>query len=185
MPKHLKKISEEVIHENQWWTYKHDKYEQPNGEVGDYYYGETSGMAMVIPVLEDGRLVLTLQHRYLEDKQSIEFPGGGLRKGMEAEEAARLELLEETGYVADEFVKLGMFQASNGVLKDNSHIYMAYVSEQREQQLDDAEEIELIYRRPDEVDEMIRKNEIWDGQTMAAWSLAHHHFLHKPEDQIV
>ena len=176
--KHLNKLSEEVIHENPWYAYKHDTYEKPNGEVGDYYYSDLRGMAIIVPVFPDGRLLLILQSRYLTDKESVEFPGGGLRDGQTAIEAAREELLEETGYVADEFIKVGEFQPANGYAKDTTHVFMAHVSEYREMNLDDTEEIEVLYRRPDEIDEMIRRNDIWDGQTMATWALVHHHFLH-------
>ena len=179
MPKHLKKISEETIHQNPWWTYKHDKYEKPNGEEGDYYYGETHGNAMIVPVLNDGRIVLILQHRYLREKQSIEFPCGGIGPEITVLDAAKQELLEETGCVADEFIKIGEFEALNGMVKDMCHVFLAYVEEQKEQQLDDTEEIQVLYRRPDEIDMMIRKNEIWDGQTLASWAMVHHEFLHK------
>ena len=178
MPKHLKKLSEEVLHENPWWTYKHDTYELPNGEEGNYYYGETPGMVMIVPILSDGRLVLTLQHRYLRDKQSIELPGGGIKKGQEVLDGAKVELFEETGCVAKEFIKIGSFETANGLLKETTHVFLAHITEQHEQHLDDIEEIELLYRRPDEVDKMIRSNEIWDGQTMAAWTLSHYHFFH-------
>ena len=178
MPKHLKKLSEEVLHENPWWKYKHDTYEQPNGKPGDYFYGETNGVVMIVPVLEDGRLVLTLQHRYLSDKQSIEFPAGGIKDGMTPAEAAKLELLEETGCVPKEMIKMGEFEPANGFVKDTCHVYLAHVATQGEQHLDDSEEIELMYRRPEEIDGMIRKNEIWDGESMASWSLVHHYFLH-------
>ena len=179
MPKHLKKISEEVLHQNPWWTYKHDKYILPNGQEGDYYYGETPGNAMIVPVLPDGRLILILQQRYLRKKQSIEFPCGGIVEGQSALDAAKRELLEETGYVADEYVKIGEFEGLNDMAKDMCHVFLAYVTEQGVQQLDDTEEIEILYRRPDEVDQMVRKNEIWDGQSLASWAMVHHHFLHK------
>lgn len=181
MKKHPKKLSEEVIHKNPWWTYKHDTLEKPQGGTGDYYYGESNGVSMVIPVMPDGRLVLTLQHRYLEDKQSIEFPAGGIVDGMEPLETAEKELLEETGWTADDYVRLGVIQGSNGLFKDKCHIFLAYTLEQKEQNLDELEDIEVLYRRPDEVDEMVRKNEIWCGQTLAAWALVHHHFLHKED----
>jgi len=178
MPKHLKKLSEEILHENGWWRYKHDRYEKPNGKEGDYYYGETHGVVMIVPVLEDGRIVLTLQHRYLIDKQSIEFPAGGIKPGVTAPEAASQELLEETGCVAREMIKMGTFEPSNGFVKDECHVFLAYIASQGQQHLDDTEEIELLYRRPEEIDEMIKKNEIWDGQTMATWALTYYHFLH-------
>lgn len=177
--KHLKKISEEIIHENPWWKYKHDKYEMPNGKEGDYYYGETNGNAMIIPVLDDGRIILILQHRYLEEKQSIEFPCGGIKDDINILDGAKMELAEETGCIAREFSKVGEFQPANGLFKDKTHVYIAQIDQCGKQQLDDSEEIEVMYRRPDEIDHMIRKNEIWDGQTLATWALAHHYFLHK------
>ncbi|PLX27185.1 hypothetical protein C0581_03600 [Candidatus Parcubacteria bacterium] len=178
MPKHLKKLSEEILHENPWWKYKHDTYEKPNGEEGDYFYGDTNGVVMIVPVLGDGRLVLTLQHRYLVDKQSIEFPAGGIKDGMTPAEAAKLELLEETGCVPREMIKMGTFEPANGFVKDTCHVYLAHIESQGEQQLDDSEEIEVMYRRPEEIDDMIRKNEIWDGESMATWALVHHYFIH-------
>lgn len=179
MPKHLKKLTEEILHQNHWWTYKHDTYEKPNGEVGDYFYGETPGMAIIVPVMTDGSILLTLQHRYLEDKQSIEFPGGGTQKGQTPLESAQRELFEETGCIAKEYIKMGSFQPCNGMMKDVCHVFLAHVIEQKQAQPDDTEEFELLYRLPEELDEMIRKNEIWDGETMAAWALVHHYFLHQ------
>ncbi|MBI2436238.1 MAG: NUDIX hydrolase [Candidatus Magasanikbacteria bacterium] len=176
MPKHLKKISEEILHENPWWKYKHDIYERPNGSEGDYFYAETPGVVMIVPVLPDGRIVLTLQHRYLVDKQSIEFPGGGIPEGMAPSEAAVQELLEETGCTAKEMVKIGEFEPDAGFVRDRCHVFLAHIISQSKQQLDETEEIELLYRLPEEVDDMIRKNEIWDGETMATWSLVYHYF---------
>lgn len=179
MPKHLKKISEEILHENPWWTYKHDIFEKPDGSQGDYFYGETRDMAMIVPVNRvDNTIILALQYRYLAQKQCIEFPGGAIKKDQQVLDAAKAELHEETGWIAHEWVNIGEFESMNGLMKDRCHVFIAYVTEQHEQNLDDTEDIEVIYRRPDEVDDMIRKNEIWDGQTMATWALVHHYFLH-------
>lgn len=178
--KRLKKISEEVIHQNPWWTYKHDKYEKPNGEEGDYYYGVLNGNAMIIPVLPDGRLIMVVQHRYISQKLSTEFPCGGRVGDDTFTEAAKKELLEETGCTATEFIKVGSFQGLNGVIDDECHVFIAHVDECAAQKLDDTEEIEVLYRRADEIDDMIRRNDIWDGQTMAAWALARSNFIKEP-----
>lgn len=177
MPKHLKKLTEETLHENPWWTYKHDTYEKPNGEVGDYYYGEEHGCVMIVPVMSDGRIILGLQHRYLQDKQSIEFPGGGVIPDGSLLDSAKKELLEESGYVADEWVSAGSFESLNGFFKSKVSVFLAYVTEQHAQQLDDTEDIEVLSRRPDEIEQMVQRNEIWDGVTLAAWSLVRHYFV--------
>ncbi len=178
MPKRLKKLTEEVLHENPWTQYKHDTYEKPDGTEGNYYYIASSGMVKVVPVLPDGRIVLTLQHRYLQDKQSIEFPAGGIDNGETSSETAVREVQEETGYRTTELSKVGTFEPSNGVIQNEAHVYIAHVDdEQIEQKLESTEDIEVLYRRPDELEDMIRRGDIWDGATLAAWALVRHRFL--------
>ncbi len=173
--KHLKKLSEELLHTNPWWNYKHDTYEKPNGETGDYYYAETNGMVKIVPIMPDGRIVLTLQHRYLTGKQSIEFPAGGIEQGEDIIEAVKRELMEEVGGVAQEIIKIGVFEPSNGFAIDTAHIFLAYVDEIHPNASEDTEEIEVLYRRVDEIERMVTTNEIWDGATLATWSLVRNH----------
>ncbi|MBU0661409.1 NUDIX hydrolase [Patescibacteria group bacterium] len=175
MPKRLKKLSEEILHKNPWYEYKHDRYTLPNGGEGDYFYIETNGTSIVIPFLEDGRVLLTVQYRYLHDKQSIEFPAGGIKEGQDPLVAAKAELYEETGWVAKDFVKVATLEPSTGCIKDKTHVYVAHVVEEHEQHLDETEDIELVYRKVSEVEDMIRRNDIWDGMSLAAWALARHH----------
>lgn len=180
MPKHLKKLSEEVVHENPWWQYKHDTYEKPNSETGDYYYGVVPGGSVIIlPLTDDNRLVMTLSYRYLQQKQSIEFASGKVEEGQSRTDAAKMELQGETGWLADQFVHIGSFEPSNGVMTNCMHVYIAHVYEQGEQALEDTEEIEVLTRRPDEIEAMIVRGEIWDGTTLAAWALARDHFVKK------
>lgn len=170
----MEKISEEIIHSNPWWDYKHDKYLLPNGKQGDYYYGETpgSGCAMVIPVSDDGKILLIVQHRYLRNKRSVEFPCGGLNKGETPAEAAAREFLEETGYETTDLIKIGEFEGLNGLFKDTTHIFVAReLNKVDESHLDETESVEILFRRPDEFEDMIRRGEIWDGQTLASWAI--------------
>jgi len=177
MPKHLKKISEETLYKTNWSTYKHDRYIKPNGEEGDYFYSEPMPSVMIVPVLPDGKIVLVLQNRYLFDKQSIEFPAGKAKQGQTIIEAAKAELQEETGYTADEIVNLGVFAYAPAEIKSLCNVYLAQVSTQGNQMLDDTEDMDVLYRRPDEIEEMIKNNEIWNGLTMAVWSLVRHHLI--------
>lgn len=183
MPKHLKQKFTEILHENPWTTYKHDIYEKPNGEDGDYYYLESRGGAVIIvPILPDGRLLLTLQYRYLDQKESIEFPMGGGEPGVDVESNARRELKEETGYTADRLIKLGAFEPTNGLMKDMSHVFLAYVSEAGEQETDDTEEIEVLARRPDEFQRMVQNGDVTCGQTLAAWALVQSYLSKQDEE---
>ena len=169
----IKKISSEVVQKNPWWEYKNNKFLLPSGTVKDYYYGETTGNVLIIPVLDDGRLVLVRQYRFLDEKNSLEFPGGGIHTDESPPDAAVRELLEETGYKTDNLIKVGSFEPCVGLLKDQSHIFIANeLIEIQPPQSDETENTEVILRRVDEFENMIKQGEIWNGQVLAAWAIA-------------
>ena len=174
----LEKISEEVIHSNPWWEYKHDKFRLANGQEGDYYYGEIPGSTIIIPITDDGHLILIVQYRYLRDRKGVEFPGGGLKKDETPGDGAARELAEEIGKQSSDLIKIGSFEALKGVFKDTVHIFIARELENiPSPQPEATEDIEIIYRRPDEFEDMIKRGEIWDGETLAAWAIIRDNLL--------
>lgn len=178
MGNHLEHISTEVVLENPWWVHKKDIIKRPNGEIGEYHYGETPGAVMVVPMLQDGRLVLLRQWRYLTQKFGIEFPGGRIEAGQRPIESAERELLEETGMKAENLISLGSFDSLNGCFKDQMHIFFApFVNQVQGASGDDMGDIEILFRRADEFEDMIRRGEVTDGQSLAAWALAREHVL--------
>lgn len=174
--KKWEKISEETIHKNPWWTYKHDKYVLPNGKEGDYYYVFIVPGATIIPVLnsdgEDKKIIMIKQFRYLSNKYSIEFPMGGKKEGQTIEECALAELEEETGYKAKKIELIGNFFPYEGLAKDVSNIFIAENLQKTEAKPDESEEIEILIKTPKEIDVMIGNGEILSGQMIAAWHLA-------------
>ena len=168
----IKKISSELIHKNPWWEYKCDKFILPNGDKMDYFFSETSGNVLIVPVLDDGRLVLVRQYRYLEEKTGIEFPGGGIGKNESPTRAAARELLEETGYTTENLIKVGAFEPCVGLVKDLSHVFIANeLTQAQSQQSTGVENTEVLYRRVDEFEDMIKHGEIWSGQVLAVWAM--------------
>ncbi len=184
MKKNAKKISEEVVVENPFWKYKKDIFEKPNGEMGEYHYGETPGAVMLVPIMEDGKIMIIRQYRYLSDKYSIEFPCGGMKPQEKPRDAAERELREETGAIPDEIIHVGSFEPNNGWVKDVTHVYLVHVGSLTKQHLDETEDIEVLYRRPDEISTMIRQNEISCGQTLAAWAMAQNFFSTPQSDEV-
>jgi len=179
-----KTILDEVLHVNKWWRYCHAIYEWKDGRRGDYYYVEMLGFSVVVPVLDDGRIVITVKYRYLMDKQSIEFPAGKIELGDDPLETAKRELEEETGWEADQYIRVGIIEPSPAEIKNPGHIFLAQAYGQKEAHPNDTEQIEVLYRRPDEIDEMIKRNDIWDGPTIATWAMVRHHFLDKDYAEI-
>lgn len=161
-------------------TVKRDKILCPNGTVLDYIYQETLGGVIIVPILDDGRLVLVSEYRHLMERRGFEFPKGGMMPKETAAEAAPRELLEETGYSSSNFVKLSTYFPAPGNLRNEAHVYLAdELTGPVPLKLDDSEDIEVVLRRPDELEEMIRRGEIWDGDTLAAWALARERVLAK------
>lgn len=112
---------------------------------------------------------------------SVEFFCGRVKDRQTILDAAKAELKEKTGYEMDELVSVGEFQPASGLLKDKTKVFLAEIENEAALQPNVAEEFEILYRRPDEIDEMVRKNEIRDGKTLAAWALVHFEFLHKSQ----
>jgi len=167
-----KKLSESVFFRNPWWTYKKDVIVLPSGKTGEYHYVYTNGSSMVVPILGDGKLILVNQYRYLLGKESIEFPCGSVKNGSTHDKTAREELLEETGYSARVLMPAGEFNPYNGVTSEICRVYVARELEFLGGTPDDTEEFEIIRLAPDEVDKQIQTGVIWDGMTIAAWSIA-------------
>lgn len=171
MIKELRQLSTKLVSENPYWQYRHDSYELPNGNEGQYYYVHTRGSVFIVPQVEDGRYVLLRQYRYLNRRESIEFPGGGIAEGVDILEQAQRELQEEAGYRAGKMEYLGAFNPMNGVTDELCHVYHATALQQVEATPEESEEFEMVLMDAAEIRDAIRRNELWDGMTLAAWAL--------------
>lgn len=171
MLKQLKQVSSEVQAENRYWKYFKDKYIHPGGDEGEYHYVHTPGSVMVIPVTEKGMLLMVRQFRYLNRREGLEFVGGGVREGMSIHDAAASELKEEAGLVASNLLKIGEFNPMNGVTDEMCRVFVATELVTVDAVPDASEEFELVELRQDEFCDLIRHGEIWDGMTLAAFSL--------------
>ncbi len=173
-----KTISSKIVHRNPWWTYRVDDFTLPNGFSGEYHYVQTEGSSLIVPVTDDGKLVLVNQYRYLCDRESIEFPCGGVKQGKSYDEMAILELEEETGYGSADIERVAEFNPYNGVTNEICSVYVARNLVRAHARPDATEEFEVIVCTPGELDEMICTKRIWDGMTLAAWSLVKERITH-------
>jgi ADP-ribose pyrophosphatase len=166
-----KKLDTVTKFTNKWWSYKVDKYLFPNGKEGEYHYAFTYGSVFIVPVTDEGRIIMVRQYRYLNDRFSIEFPGGGVKKENGHDDEARKELIEETGRDG-ELVFAGMFNPYNGVSNEICKVYIARnLKPSTEFIKDDSEEFEIGEYTYEEIETMVNNNEIYDGMTLASWSL--------------
>ena len=166
-----KKLSTQVIFTNNWWSYKVDKYLLPSGKEGEYHYCFTHGSAFVVPVHSSGKILMVKQYRYLNDRFSIEFPDGGVKKEDNHEKDAFKELIEETGFEG-ELEYAGLFNPYNGVTNEICKVYIARnLKPSSMYKKDDSEEFVILEYSKAELEKMISLNEIYDGMTLAAWAL--------------
>ncbi len=166
-----KKISETFIAKNPWWEYRKDETQLPNGNLGVYHYVHTNGASMVIPLLKNGQMMLVNQYRYLNDKESLEFPCGGVKDGQTYEQTAVQELQEEAGFVSNDLKLIGTFNPYNGVTDEICNVYLARALTSVPPKPDETEEFERFILTPEQIDAKISNGEIWDGMTIVAWTL--------------
>ena len=160
-----------MVSTNPWWTYKRDTCQLPTGTMGEYHYAHTNGSTLIVPLLADGRLLMVQKYRYLGARESLEFPGGSVKDGATADETARLELAEETGYTANHLVLVSTFNPCNGLTDEICHVYLAWDLQYIGSKPDDTEEFEVLPLSPQDLEAKIRGGAIWDGMTLAAWQL--------------
>ena len=86
---------------------RRDRIRLPDGATAEREYIRHPGAVMVIPILDDGRLVLERQWRHPMGRVMLEFPAGKLDAGEEPFHCAVRELIEETGYGATEWARAG------------------------------------------------------------------------------
>ncbi len=166
-----KKLTESILFRNPWWTYRKDTFELPSGREGEYHYVHTNGSSLVVPVSEDGALLMVRQYRYLAARESLEFPCGAVKDGSTHDRTAWEELAEETGYSARQLLLVGEFNPYNGVTDELCRVYVAKELQEVGASPDETEEFELVRIRPAELETMIKDGTVWDGMTAAAWSI--------------
>jgi ADP-ribose pyrophosphatase len=170
--KKWKKLSERVFHDNGFWQYKVDEFEIDGTQKGEYHYVFTFGSTMVIPLTSKNKILLVNQYRYLNQKESFEFPCGSISKGLSAIENAQKELREESGYSAENLDFVGEFSPYTGASNEICSVFIGTNLIRSPLPNDMTEEFELIEYSFDQIDEMIKNNIIWDGLTICAWTLS-------------
>lgn len=154
---------------NPWIEVFHDEVARPDGGPGIYGVVHFRSLAVgVVAVGDDGRLLLVGQHRYTLDEYSWEIPEGGVPDGESAEEGARRELREETGYEARTWRHLFRFTTSNSVTDERGEMYLATGLVPGEAAPDATEDLALRWATLEEVLGEIDRGEIHDLMTIAA-----------------
>jgi ADP-ribose pyrophosphatase len=140
----------------------------PDGTQGTREYIRHPGAVAIVPLFDDGSVLLERQFRYPHKRDFIEVPAGKLEPGEPPLVTGKRELLEETGYVAEEWTPLGVIHTAIAYTDEAIHLFLAKKLTKSEAKLDAGEFLETFRVGYDEALGMIRDGRISDGKTVAA-----------------
>ncbi|MEO7310126.1 MAG: NUDIX hydrolase [Chitinophagaceae bacterium] len=156
-------VSSEYLVQETWFKLRKDQVMKSNGQVMPAYYVlEYSNWASVFPVTTDGKVILVRQYRYGIEQWSMEVPGGIMDPGeTDPMEAAKRELLEETGYSCKEIIQTAVVAPNPATSNNLMYCFLATGCERTHQQeFDEHEELEVLLVGLDELKQMLRENKI-------------------------
>lgn len=162
-----KTLATEVIFEGRVVRLRIDTIETVDGRQSTREIIEHDDCITVIPVDENGNILLVKQFRRPTGKNLLEIPAGGIDTGEDAEAAVIREMQEETGYRPKKLEKLGGFYSSPGFCTEYLHLYLATDLVPGRLYAEDTEAIELIRVSPDDITELVTSGKIEDAKTIA------------------
>ncbi|MEM1943865.1 MAG: NUDIX hydrolase [Candidatus Caldarchaeum sp.] len=125
------------------------------------------GAVAIVPVLDDGRIVLIRQYRHAAREWLVEVPAGTI-EDESPEECARRELEEEVGYRADKLQKLAEFYLAPGYSTELLHVFTAWKLTRTSARTAEDEQISVFETGLGEVVEMVLSGKIRDAKTIAS-----------------
>jgi len=138
----------------------------PNGAVTSREYIRHPGAVVVLPVLDDGRILLERQFRYPNAQVFIEFPAGKIDEGEDHLESAKRELEEETGYTATDWRFVATIHNAIAYSDEHLDLYLARGLKAGPAKLDDGEFLECFTATLDELLDWVRSGRITDVKTI-------------------
>lgn len=125
MSKSWKSLSDELAFNHRWMKVRRETVELPDGKVMDDYFTWLSGdVALVVPVLTDGRFIMVEQYKHAAGEVTLEFPAGFVDPKEDPQVAALRELKEETGYEPGTLLKLAKLSDNPTKVVGDLHIYL-------------------------------------------------------------
>lgn len=162
-------IKREIIYEGKILNVVRDTVILPNGNEATREVCLHIGAVAVIPMLSDGCVLMERQYRYPHGRVFFEIPAGKLNyPGEDMLEAAKRELREETGAVAEKYTDLGEMIPSPAILGERIKIFLAEDISFTERNLDDDEFLEVEKVPLSKLYEMVMSGEIADAKTQIA-----------------
>jgi ADP-ribose pyrophosphatase len=165
---HLKEegIASEQLFKGNFLHAKRDTVRLPDGKSATREYVVHPGAVVVVPLLDDGRVVMVRKYRYPIERVMTEFPAGKLDPGEDPLFCGLRELQEETGYTAREWAHAGAMHLAVAYSTEIIHIYFARGLTVGSQQLDHEEFVETTTATPAQLLDWCRDGTVSDAKTL-------------------
>lgn len=171
MSDQFERIDRELVYRGHIVDFYEDTVRVPNGNVVKWDFIKHKGAAAVVPVLEDGRILMVRQYRNALDRETLEIPAGGLNRADEPFiECSHRELEEETGYRCElsDMEFLISIRSTVAFCDERIDVYVAKNLVKSCQNLDEDEFINVYPYTTEELSRLIYEGEIQDSKTIAS-----------------
>jgi ADP-ribose pyrophosphatase len=159
-------VSSKVVYQGHFLEVRKDAVRMPDGKTASREYIVHPGAVMVVPLLDDGKLLMERQYRYPMQRVMLEFPAGKLDAGESPLACGQRELLEETGYSASEWAYAGILHNAIAYSDEGIHIFFARGLTLGTQHLDDGEFLDIVSHSPASLDALAASGEMTDAKTL-------------------
>lgn len=146
-----------------------DHARMPDGSVSTREYITHPGAVAILALLDNGKLIMERQFRYAPQREFIEIPAGKIDPGEDILLTAQRELLEETGYVAKEWIHLTTAWPCIGYSDERLEYFLARGLTQQGRQLDEGEFLEVFELDVAEAMDWVRQGKINDSKTIVGF----------------
>lgn len=163
-----KTLSSKDVYSGSFLKVKQDEVQGPDGKIYLREYIQHPGAALIIPVLNNNKVVMIRQYRHAVKKEFLEFPAGKRDSGEDSLITAQRELLEETGYSAKNWRFLTTIHPVIGYSDEHIDIYLAKDLSFSNMKLDAGEFLETVEVEISKLLELIQSGHLSDVKTQIA-----------------
>ena len=160
------KLSSERVYEGRLLKINKDRVKLPDGGESTREYVVHPGAVAIIPILDDGRLIMERQYRYPHQRHFTEFPAGKIDPGEDILGTAQRELKEETGYIAKEWRHLTTIHPLIAYSDERIEIFIARGLSRGERRLDPGEFLEVLEVESAQAMAWVQEGKISDVKTV-------------------